>query len=443
MDGAPSLGVATSVLVENQPSRYSTAVHVPDTQPFSEPYWLVAPPDGWLYTVPDPRQIGDPENPPALEGHFHIKVAGAELDLTRPAEYRYVDRVYGETLRPLAIVPPVAVNFFGSALIFPNTNARRIEVPLRANTARVAGEVQLEAPAGWRVEPASQHFDLALNAQPTTAAFTVTPPSSDSEGSLRAVATVGDRKISVGGELIAYSHIPTQTLFPPAETKVVRADVQITAKNIGYVMGAGDEVPDALRQMGAQVTLLSADDLAAGDLSHFDAIVTGVRAFNTRADLRANIQRVFDYVQNGGAMIVQYNAVEGGPFGGDASLLEHIGPYPITLSRDRVTDTNAPLVFPNPENPLLHAPNPIGEKDFSGWVQERGLNFASEWDPKYQSVLESHDPGEEPHPGGELYVRYGKGVYVFSAYSWFRELPAGVAGAYRLFANMVSAAKVQ
>jgi len=443
IDGAPSLGVATSVLVENQPSRYSAAVHVPDTQPFSQPYWLVAPPDGWLYTVPDPRQIGDPENFPALEGHFHIKVFGVDLDLTRPAEYRYVDRLYGETVRPLAIVPPVAVNFFGSALVFPNTNARRIEVPLRANTARVAGEVRLEAPAGWRVEPASQHFDLALNEQQTTAAFNVIPPSSDSEGGLRAVATVGDRNISVGNELIAYSHIPTQNLFPPAETKVVRADIQITAKNIGYVMGAGDEVPDALRQMDAQVTLLSADDLAAGDLSHFDAIVTGVRAFNTRADLRANIQRVFDYVQNGGAMIVQYNAVEGGPFGGDASLLEHLGPYPITLSRERVTDTNAPVVFPNPENPLLHAPNPIGEKDFSGWVQERGLNFASEWDPKYQSVLESHDPGEEPHPGGELYVRYGKGVYVFSAYSWFRELPAGVAGAYRLFANMVSAAKVQ
>jgi hypothetical protein len=300
--------------------------------------------------------------------------------------------------------------------------------------------LQLEAPPGWSVDPPSLHFDLGAAEQQTTAVFNVTPPSADSQGQLRAVATVGDRKISVATEIIAYPHIPAQTLFPPAETKLVRADIRITAKSIGYIMGAGDEVPDALRQMGAQITLLSADQLATGDLSHFDAIVTGVRAFNTRADLRASIQRLFDYVQNGGAMIVQYNVVEGGPFGGDASLLEHLGPYPITLSRERVTDENAPVAFPNPDNPLLHVPNEIGAKDFSGWVQERGLNFASEWDSKYQSVLESHDPGEEPHPGGELYVRYGKGVYVFSAYSWFRELPAGVPGAYRLFANMVSAA---
>ena len=142
-------------------------------------------------------------------------------------------------------------------------------------------------------------------------------------------------------------------------------------------------------------------------------------------------------------MVVQYNVLEGGFFGGDPSMLEHIGPYPITTSRERVTVEDAPVTFPSPQNALLKTPNPIGPKDFEGWVQERGLYFASEWDPKYESVLESHDPGEQPHPGGELYVRYGKGVYIFSAYAWFRQLPAGVPGAYRLFANMVSAGKVQ
>jgi hypothetical protein len=204
-------------------------------------------------------------------------------------------------------------------------------------------------------------------------------------------------------------------------------------------MGAGDEVPGALSQLGAQVALLSAGDLANGDLSRFDAILTGIRAFNTRPDLRANVDRLFDYVNNGGTMVVQYNVLEGGPFSPESSTVDRIGPLPITLGRDRVTDPTAPVAFPSPENPLLHVPNAIGEKDFSGWVQERGLNFASQWDPKYGTVLECHDPGEEPHPGGELYLRWGKGVYIFSAYSWFRELPAGVAGAYRLFANMVSA----
>jgi hypothetical protein len=269
----------------------------------------------------------------------------------------------------------------------------------------------------------------------------------DAQNELCAIVTVagstGDRKISVATEVIDFPHIPVQFLFPPAETRAVRADIRTLARNVGYVMGAGDEEPDAIRQIGAQVTLLTPANLASGDLASFEAIVTGVRAWNTRPDVRANVQRLFDYVRNGGALIVQYNVVEGGPFGGDAALLENIGPLPITVSRDRVTDENAAVSFPDPRNPLLHAPNEITARDFEGWVQERGLYFASEWDPKYQSVLETHDPGEEPHPGGELYLRYGKGVYIFSAYSWFRELPAGVPGAYRLFANMLSAAKTQ
>ena len=195
--------------------------------------------------------------------------------------------------------------------------------------------------------------------------------------------------------------------------------------------------------MARDVALLSAEDLVRGDFSHFDAIITGGRAWNTRAELRSNYQRLFDYVQNGGTMIVQYNVLEGGSFGGDPKLLEHIGPYPIKISRARVTVEDTPVTFPNPQNPLLHAPNEITARDFDGWVQERGLYFASEWDPRYQSVLESHDPGEQPLQGGMLYTRYGKGVYIFSAYSWFRQLPAGVPGAYRMFANMMSAAKVQ
>jgi hypothetical protein len=394
-----------------------------------------------LYSVADPRQIGDPENPPVLEAHFHLRVEGAELELTRPVEYRYVDHIYGELTRPLAVVPPVGIQFSQTSLVFPNTNSRRIEVPVRATTGKSSGDVTLEAPAGWRVEPASQHFELAGADQQSTAIFEVTPPSSDSEAELHAVATIGERKISVGYVVISYPHIPAQTLFPPASTKLVRADIKLISKNIGYVTGAGDEVPDALRQMGGNVSFLSADDLSAGDLSHYDAIVTGVRAWNVRGDLRANYQRLFDYMQNGGALIVQYNVPEGGIFGGDAALLEHIGPYPITVGRDRVTDEDAPVAFPHPENPLLRSPNPITVKDFTGWVQERGLNFASQWDPKYEPVLESHDPGEEPQLGGELYARYGKGAYVFTAYSWFRELPAGVAGAYRLFANMLDAAK--
>jgi LmbE family N-acetylglucosaminyl deacetylase len=447
-----ALDVARAVLIDNQPSRYAHAVSVPASELYSQPYWLVEPKQGWLYAVPDPREIGDPENPPVLQAHFEVTIAGAELDLARPVEYRYVDPIYGELTRPLAIVPPIAIDPSVLPLVFPTTRSRTIDVPIRSSAGKSAIDVHLEAPAGWQIEPAERHFDLA-SGQQTTASFEITPPSSgpaaslgpetDAPSELHVVATVGDRKVSVATQILDFPHIPIQLLFPAAETRVVRADIRTLAHNIGYVMGAGDEEPDAIRQMGAQVTLLTPANLASGDLTPFDAIVTGVRAWNTRPDVRANAQRLFDYVRTGGALIVQYNVLDAGPFGGDASMLENIGPLAITISRDRVTDENAPVTFPDPRNPLLHSPNEITARDFEGWVQERGLYFASEWDLRYRSVLESHDPGEEPHPGGELYLRDGKGVYIFSAYSWFRELPAGVAGAYRLFANMLSAAKTQ
>ena len=300
MEGTPTPELAPAVLIDNQPSQYSIPVRVPEAEPYSQPYWLVLPRDGWLYSVPDPRLIGDPENPPVLEAHFRLRIEGTELELTRPVEYRYIDHIYGELTRPLAVAPPVGIQFRETSLVFPNTNSRRIEVPVRATTGKASGEVQLEAPAGWRVEPASQPFDLAAAGQQTVAIFDVTPPSSDSQAELHAIATAGARKISTGYVVISYPHIQAQTLFPPATTRLVRADIKLVSKNIGYVMGAGDEVPDALRQMGASVVLLSPDNLAAGDLSQYDAIVTGVRAWNVRADLRANYQRLFDYAQNGG-----------------------------------------------------------------------------------------------------------------------------------------------
>ena len=443
MEGIPQLDLAPATLVYNEPSRYSLTVPVPQTESYSQPYWLAEPKDAALYAVRDPRLIGLPENAPVLEAHFRVRIAGAEIEITRPVEHRYIDHIYGEHLRPLAIVPAVGVTIPEQALVFASAGPRKINVFVKANIAKASGDVYLDAPSGWYIEPATRHFDLATVDEQSTASFTITPPSSDARGELRAVATIGGRKISTSTEVIEYPHIPAQTIFPASQAKLVRASIVTLSKNIGYIAGAGDEVPSALRQIGCEVTLLSPDDLVRADLSKYDAIVTGVRAFNTRADLRANYQRLFDYAQNGGTVVVQYNVMEGGPFGGNPALLDHVGPYPIKVSRDRVTVEEAPVTFPNPQVAVLHAPNEITARDFEGWVQERGLYFASEWDPKYESVLETHDPGEQPMPGGMLYTRYGKGIYIFSAYSWFRELPAGVPGAFRIFANMLSAAKAQ
>ncbi len=449
MGGLPAPTVAPKVLILNKPIEYPINVKVPDAEPYSQPYWLALPKDSAMYTVPDQMEVGNPENAAVLSAEFHLRVEGIPITLKRPVERRYVDRVYGERTRPLAIVPPVSLDLGEIALVFPNSQPRRIEIPVRSNAGRVAGEIRLDVPAGWTVDPAMQRFDLQASQEQTIASFRLAPPAGESQGSVRAVATVGERVIESNTRVIDYPHIHAQTLFPPSQARVVRSDIVTLARSVGYITGAGDEVPEALRQMGSEVTLLSPEDLARGDLSKYDAIVTGVRAFNTRPDLRLNYQRLFKYAEEGGTLVVQYNTPEGNGLARstaqppEASTLAHVGPYPIKTGRDRVTIEEAPVTFPNPNSVLLHRPNEITARDFEGWVQERGLNFASEWDPRYQSVLESHDPGEKPLLGGELYTRYGKGAYIFSSYDWFRELPAGVPGAYRLFANMLSAAKVQ
>jgi LmbE family N-acetylglucosaminyl deacetylase len=447
IEGVPQPAIAPTVLALNKPIEFPVNIKVPESQSYSQPYWLQLPKENAMYSVPDPRIIGDPEGPPALSAEFSLQVGATEITLKRPVQRVYVDHIYGQLTRPLAIVPPVSVDFGGMALVFPDNKSRRLQIPVRSNSGKQAGEVRLEAPAGWKVEPASRHFELSASDEQTMAEFTVAPPPGESVGSLRASASVGDRVVAASTRVIDYPHIPAQTLFPASEARLVRSDIKTLAHNIGYVVGAGDEVPESLQQMGCEVMLLSANDLSYSDLSKYDAIVTGVRAFNTRADLRLNYQRLFKFVEDGGTLIVQYNVPEGGGPGAtpppESPFLQHIGPYPIKTGRDRVTVEEAPVSFPNPNNVLLHAPNEITARDFEGWVQERGLNFASEWDSRYQSILESHDPGEKELPGGELYTRYGKGAYIFSSYDWFRELPAGVPGAYRLFANMLSAAKVQ
>jgi hypothetical protein len=406
---------------------------VPVDQPYTRPYWLVKPPDHDLYAVDDQRLIGLADNAAVARVRATLKVAGASIELTAPAHYRYGDRALGERTRPLAIVPAVAVNMPDAVAVFPQAAGRMVHVAVAANTVKAAGNLKLELPEGWTAEPATQSFQIGGAGEAQELTFRVTPPQSTATGTARAVATVGGREISSGMQVISYPHFPPQTLLPPAEMKLARADIEVTARRIGYIAGAGDEMPAALRQFGVEVTLLGPAEVAQGDLSHFDCIVAGVRAYNVRADLRANHPRLIEYVNRGGTYVVQYQTP-------DPSLT--LGPYPFTVSsapKYRVTDEGAPVIFPHPDSPLLHGPNAITARDFEGWVQERGLYYASAWDPHYQTVLSSHDPGEDAIEGGELWTRYGKGVYIFTAYSWFRQLPAGVTGAYRVFANILSA----
>ncbi len=447
-------------LALNQPLALDFTKAVPAGQPYSQPYWLVKPPSGDVYTVDDQRMIGSPDTPAVAHVRLRFTLDGVPFELLRPVRYRYASRAEGERDRALVIVPPVAVNPPEPVAIFPTAAARQVHVGVRANMANAAGTLRLDVPAGWKVAPQSQSFQIAVAGEQQELAFDVTPPAAEGTASLRAVATVGGREIASGMETIDYPHIPIQTLFPPSSIKLVRAEIKVTAKKVGYIMGAGDEMPDALRQLGLDVTLLSPTDLAQGDLSRFDAIVAGVRAYNVRGDVKANHQRLMRYVENGGTYIVQYNTAEGGGPGGPGggrggpaaqqgapqqqqqAPRMNIGPYPLTVpggNQWRITVEDAPVTFPHADSRLLQYPNHISEKDFQGWVQERGLYFATQWDPKYETVIAATDPGEKPQEGGQLWARYGKGVYIFTSYSWFRQLPAGVPGAYRLFANLLSA----
>ncbi|BDC50999.1 GlcNAc-PI de-N-acetylase [Bryobacterales bacterium F-183] len=416
-------------------------VAIPKTQPYTSRYWLANAKQGTLYGVRDQNLIGLADNPALFRARITAKINGQQVELVRPVFHRYVDRMYGELSRPVIVVPAVAVALPEPSFIAADSLPRTVEVSLKANAPQQSGSVKLTVPAGWKVEPQTQNFSLGDAGEERSAKFLVTPPAAESVGELRAIATVNGTEISNGVLTINYPHIPPQTLFPEAVAKVVRADIKTTVKRIGYIMGAGDEVPAVLKQLGMDVTMLSSEDIARGDLSRYDTIVTGVRAYNQRADLRANQSRLLDFMDKGGTLVVQYNVQEGGFMGGNPKLLEKMGPYPITLSRDRVTVEDAPVTYPDPNHPLLKRPNVITAKDWDGWVQERGLYFATEWDPRYQTPFESHDPGEKPLPGGTLVTRYGKGAYVFTGYSWFRQLPAGVPGGIRIFTNLLNAAE--
>lgn len=436
--GKSSEGAA---LVYNQPVRRSITWTVPRDTPYTHPFWLRRPKhDESRYVLEDTRQIGQPDTEPVLWARFRLKVGEEEIVLRRPVDYRYVDRVRGELTRPVAVVPPVAVSLAREAVVVPEAQPRPLTVDLAAHT-EAAGEVRLELPAGWRASPVRQSFRLAAPGEQATLQFELTPPAKPSRETVVAIASVNGLEISSGTTVIEHSHIPPQTLAPPARAALVRVDARTLARKVGYVMGAGDKVPAALEQLGCQVTLLEAEDLARGDLSAYEAIVTGVRAYNVRPDLRANQQRLLAYVEQGGTLIVQYNVLDR-PTPGAPDPLARLGPFPLRVGRERVSVEEAPVEFLRPDHPLLTAPNRISAADFDGWVQERGLYFAQEWDARYEPLWAMADPGEKPLAGGTLYARYGKGVYIFTALSWFRQLPAGVPGAYRIFANLLSAGKV-
>lgn len=421
---------ADTVLAENIPVSLPLRSVVPAGLDWraTHPYWLLDAASGGLHRVADPALIGTPENEPPLRVTVTVSISGQSIDYDVPVFYRWVDRVRGELYRPVAIVPEVTISLDEPVYLFPDGAPRALRVRVEARNA-LDGSARLLLPDGWSSTPAAHEVSLAAG-ETRELSFDVTPGAAS--GTIRAEIAGGGRAWSRGTTVIDHHHIPIQTLFPEAVARAVRLDVARVGERVGYIMGPGDDVPAALAQLGYRVTLLDDDTIASGDLAAYDAIVAGVRAYNSRDALKRNAQRLLDYVARGGTYVVQYNT-------SDQTLHEAFAPYPLKLGRDRVTVEDAPIDFVDARSPLLTTPNRITARDFEGWVQERGLYFASDWAPEYSAVLSSADPGEEAVKGGLLWARHGEGVFIYTGYAFFRQLPAGVPGAYRLFVNLVSA----
>ncbi len=421
-------------LPENERWLLDTTLHLPREVPFTSPYWLVQPWELGMYRVEDQQLRGLPETPRPTEVEFVLSIEGTEVQLRRTIKYHYTDNVKGEQYQPFEITPPVFANLDQDVYVFAKAQPKEIDVIVRAGRDSVHGTLQLHLPQGWQVQP--QRIDMVLlrKGQEQKYTFHVVPPKRQDVGTLIPVVHLNDgqswsRKVV----FIEYDHIPPQTVVLPSQARIVHIDIEKAGQRIGYIMGAGDKIPESLRQIGYEVDLIDVEDIASETLAAYDAVVLGVRACNTHEKLRFKLPELWAYARQGGTVVMQYQTTWGLKV-----PMEELAPYPLKLSRQRVTVEDAPVTFLAPEHPVLNYPNRITKADFEGWVQERGLYFASEWDAAYTPILASHDPGEPPRQGGLLVAPLGKGWFVYTGYSWFRELPAGVPGAFRLFANIIS-----
>ena len=427
-------GVETpaKALGRNERALVTHTVHLPAEAQPSAPYWLARPAERGSYTVADPSLVGAPRGPAALEVVAELDIGGTPLRLRTPVVHAWTDRVHGERIRPFLVVPPATVTPVREAALPTNGKPAPVLLRVRAG-APVRGAVSLGLPAGWTSTPATQPVELAKAGDETTVRFAVEAPAGAKAIDVRPSITVDGKAWSWREDVIDYPHIPLQVVLQPATLRLSPLTVALPEGLVGYIHGSGDSIPDDLAHVGAHVELLDDETLRSGDLDRYATIVVGIRAYNTRPAVRAAHQRLMDYVERGGTVVVQYVTVS--PW---EPLSTPIGPYPIEIGRDRITNETAEMIAVQADSPLLRAPNRITSADFDGWVQERGLYFATKWDARYQPLLRAADPGEEPLTGGTLVAKHGKGRYVYTGLSFFRQLRAGVPGAYRLFVNLIA-----
>ncbi len=421
----------SKVLTNNTLENINLDIQLPESTSYTQPYWLKDKGTVGMYIVNDQQSIGIPDIIRDVKVLFTIDINGIEIPFERTVVYKYNDKVKGEMYNYLDVVPEVTTGIVNRVIFFNTTKSKVVKVKVKAGKDKVNGNLKLDLPTNWTVTPATIAFAFDKKGMEQIVSFEVTPPNANMEAVAKAVATINNKNFDREQIIIDYPHITKQQILKSAEAKFIKLDLKINDQKIGYVMGAGDEVPESLMQMGYQVTMLTPEEITADKLATLDVIMTGIRAYNVLPTLQSKQKILFDFIKEGKTMIVQYNTPEG-------ASTANIAPYPMTISRDRVTEENAEVRFLAPKHPVLNYPNKITAKDFQGWTQEQGLYYPNTFDSAFTPILSANDKGESPKDGALLVAAYGKGFYVYTGLSLFRELPEGVSGAYRLLSNMIS-----
>ena len=429
-----SLGVDIafdSALTYNSKKEINQSFVIPKQMRVRQPYWLEKEGTLGTYRVDDQQLIGTPENTPAIEFELTVNLYGNPSTFKIPLVHKWNDPVQGEQYRPFVITPPVFVNLSEPIYVFASEKEKELEIVIKAGKKDIMGRLSLAVPKGWEIVNGKQSFSLKEKGEEVRLKVRLKAGANAENGVIKAGANIAGTSYHQSLVTIAYDHLPTQTYFPNAAARLINVNLEKRGTNVGYIHGAGDVVPEALTNMGYQVDVLEEDDISAERLEKYSTVVLGIRALNTNERIGFIMPTLFEYVYGGGSLVIQYNTRH-------RVKTDKFSPYPMKLSRDRVTEEDAKVTFLLPDHPILNTPNKITNADFDGWVQERGLYFPNEWDEKYAAILSWHDVGEDAKEGSLLAAEYGKGHFIYTGISFFRELPAGVPGAYRLLANIIS-----
>lgn len=401
--------------------------------PYTNPFWLNEPFEN-VYDVAEIEMRNRPKNLAHHLVYSRIKIKSEEgeieLNVPCPIRYKWVDKADGELYRDLSIVPKVTIESLENNVIFKKGQEKSVSVKVIAHIKNQNGILMPRFKKGWMITPKSKEFQLEEVGDEAVLEFSVIAPQSSDVCEMTFVAKTNEGAYNGQMHEVFYWHIEPQSVLLPAKVKLVNIDIKRQKNVVGYIPGSGDETLKAIAEMGYEVESLLAKDVASSELSKYETIVVGIRAYNIHQEMEIAQEYLLEYVENGGNLIVQYNTNRG-------LKTEKLGPYPIHLSAERVTDESATVTFLQSGHALLMQPNILNTSDFDGWIQERGLYFANEYDERYTPLFSANDPGEDPKTGSTLVCNYGKGTYIFTGLSFFRQLPAGVPGAYRTFCNFI------